>query len=152
MPDGIVSIDIKDVSRLADKIKAMDLSSTDRRRLLTEIGVEMETQTDERFKQKYDPAGNDWADILESTQKWYARNRKGNPPLVREGHLQGSIASAVESDSAVLVGTLLKYGKYHQEGTKKMAPRPFAGLESPEDISDIEGIIGDFLRRKMGGG
>jgi len=152
MADGVVSINLKDVSRLADTINAMKLSSSDRRKLLGDIGVEMETQTDSRFDQKTDPGGNDWADLAERTLEWYARHPMGNPPLVRSGALQGSIASEVEGDDTVFVGTLLKYGIYHQEGTKKMPPRPFAGLEAPGDVSEVERVVENFLRRKTGGG
>lgn len=108
-------------------------------RLMDEIGSILEDSTRQRFYDKTDPTGAQWANLLSSTQ-----DKKGNNKiLVQSGDLMASITHHANATSTT-VGTPKIYGVYHQFGTKNMAVRPFLGL-SDDDKQDIYAKINHYL-------
>lgn len=108
-------------------------------RLMDEIGSILEDSTRQRFYDKTDPTGAQWANLLSSTQ-----DKKGNNKiLVQIGDLMASITHHANATSTT-VGTPKIYGVYHQFGTKNMAVRPFLGL-SDDDKQDIYAKINHYL-------
>lgn len=152
MAGSVVTIQDDELKALCSRLNSMALKPSERKELLGSIGVEMETQTKERFATKETPAGDDWADIAESTKNYYQKKfgtkNPGNGTLWRQGSLMDSITSEVNSWS-VVVGATKVYATVHQYGWKErnIVARPYLGL-SNEDKADIIGIINGFLDRR----
>jgi phage virion morphogenesis protein len=150
MADPVITVNINELKRLADRLNSYMLSGADRADLLNQMGGVVKSQTINRFNTKIDPEGNTWKAVAESTREYLDRYVRGaDPPLVRGGYLQGSIKSVLESADAVLVGSTMKYAEFHQEGTSKMKARKFLGL-STDNIDELDSVIEKFLKRKMG--
>jgi HK97 gp10 family phage protein len=56
--------------------------------------------------------------------KIHYASKPGNPPAIDTGNLIGKILMSVKS-SEVELGTNVKYGKWLEEGTGSMEPRPW---------------------------
>jgi phage gpG-like protein len=150
MADPVITVNINELKHLADRLNSYMLSSADCADLLNQIGGVVKSQTINRFYTKIDPEGNTWKAVAEATQKYLDRYVGGvDPPLVRGGYLKGSIKSVLESVDAVLVGSIMEYAEFHQEGTSKMKARKFLGL-STDNIDELDSVIENFLKRKMG--
>jgi phage gpG-like protein len=107
-------------------------------------------------EQTFRSEGPGWKPLSQST---IDKRRKGNSPfgikiLQDSGFLKGSMTAVshpkghrwTNKKDRVEVGTSVKYGKYHQEGTKKMVARPFATFPS-ETRSKIRKVIAEgFLK------
>jgi phage virion morphogenesis protein len=96
--------------------------------------------------EKDDPDGRAWAAWMPSTRE--ERTKKGNVGLGLlwdEGTLLGSIRVQT-SAKEVVIGTTMKYGKFLQEGTSKMAARPFIGWSDAE-----AGMTERFIARYIEG-
>ena len=87
-------------------------------------------------EQTFRNEGPGWKPLSQATLK---KRRKGNSPfgvkiLQDSGLLKGSMTAVshpkghrfTNKTDRVEVGTNVKYGYYHQEGTSKMVARPFA--------------------------
>lgn len=152
MADAVVTIQDDELRALCSRLNGMALKPSERKELLGSIGVEMETQTKERFATKETPDGDDWADIAESTKNYYQKKfgtkNPGNGTLWRLGSLMDTITHEVDSWS-VTVGATKVYAAVHQYGWKKknIIVRPYLGL-SNDDKADIIGIINRFLDRR----
>lgn len=149
MADAVVKIQDDDLRLLCSRLNEMALKPSERKQLLDDIGVEMETQTKERFAEKKTPDGDSWADIADSTKQYYLKKfgtmNPGNGTLWRQGSLMDSITSEVNSWS-VVVGATKVYAAVHQFGWKErnIVARPYLGLGN-DDKADIIGIINGFL-------
>jgi phage virion morphogenesis protein len=149
-----VSFDLRELDAVRNNVLSVAVLSAEKRgQLLKSIGVEMETQTQDRFDTKLDPSGNKWADIADATKKYYAR--KGwlgkHSTLLLEGDLRDSITSEVQGGNwSVLVGAAKEYAAVHQFGwpAKNIPARPYLGV-STEDAKEIEGIVRGFLARSF---
>lgn len=53
----------------------------------------------------------------------------GRPLLHKSGDLMRNFRSVVTGPETVVVGTKVKYARYHQHGTKKMPARPFMPVD-----------------------
>lgn len=73
MADAVVTIQDDELKALCSRLNKGALRPSDRKQLLSDIGVEMETQTQERFATKESPDGDSWADIAESTRRYYEK-------------------------------------------------------------------------------
>lgn len=152
MADAVVTIQDDELRALCSRLNSMALKPSERKELLGSIGVEMETQTKERFAEKKTPDGDDWADIAESTKNYYQKKfgtkNPGNGILWRQGSLMDSITHETDSWS-VTVGATKVYAAVHQFGWKEknIIARPYLGL-SNDDKADIIGIINGFLDRR----
>ena len=86
------------------------------------------------MSEKDDPEGRAWAAWMPSTRE--QRTKKGNVGLGLlwdEGTLLGSIRVQTSAHE-VVIGTTVKEGAYLQEGTSKMAARPFLGWSEAEAL------------------
>ncbi|MCM1321615.1 MAG: phage virion morphogenesis protein [Bacteroides sp.] len=148
---ALVTIQDDELRALCSRLNNMALKPADRKQLLTDIGVEMETQTKERFETKTTPDGDTWKDLADSTKYYYRKKFGSDDPrkglLYRSGSLLDSIESQPDSWK-VLVGATKIYATVHQLGWKEknISARPYLGL-SAENKSDIIGIINGFLAR-----
>lgn len=127
--------------RMLDRLDRLDT-----RKLLTQIGGDLEAQTRERLSStKTAPDGERW-------KPWstaYAARAKPNAKLLeRTGTLIDSIAFEV-GDDAVTVGSNMVYAATHQFGRGNIPARPFLGV-SAEDIEDIGSTELDFIAKAVG--
>ena len=144
---------------LCSRLNGMALKPSDRQKLLDEIGMEMETQTDFRIAElKKSPDGNDWKNITAATEQFYRKH--GIKPgrkwlLYQEGYLARSITHEKDNLS-VIVGATAEYAALHQFGGEvypfgnkkakkvKVEARPYLGL-STDDKAEVAAIINGFL-------
>jgi HK97 gp10 family phage protein len=76
-------------------------------------------------------------------------SKPGQPPHVDTGRLRQSIAWELHSDGrGVRIGTNVNYGKYLEEGTRHMAPRPYLRPSLKESRAMIKMILSGSLDRK----
>lgn len=84
-------------------------------------------ETEKAFDNERSPEGEKWAALNPSYKlNRHARGYDGNILKVR-GHLVDSL-NIDHGDSFAMIGASEPYGKFHQQGTSKMAARPFLGL------------------------
>ena len=108
---------------------------------LRAIGGIVESSTCRRIAEwKTAPDGVKWADVSEKTKR--RKNGRGGI-LVDHGHLLASITHEASADS-VIIGSVMNYAAYLQEGTAHMPARPFLGL-SDKDYRDIDHLLEDWL-------
>jgi phage virion morphogenesis protein len=109
-------------------------------RLLTVLGNQIRSQTLRHFEREVGPAGK-WADLRPAT---IARKRGGQGQILSDtGRLRGSISAVIGAHEAE-VGTNVFYGKFHQNGTRKMMARPFLGL-TDGDRDELERTVDAFM-------
>lgn len=154
----MIAFDLRELDAVRKRrIEAAALNYDERGKLLGSIGVEIETQTQNRFDTKRAPDGNRWKPIAEATKEFYRRAMAGGkkldgtprPPLLVSGALRDSVVSEVQSGNwSVIVGAAKEYADVHQYGyaAKNIPARPFVGV-SNEDMGEIDKIIADFLKR-----
>ena len=63
--------------------------------------------------------------------------------MVDRGNLLKSITHEAAADS-VIIGSVMLYARWLQEGTQRMEARPFLGL-SDKDYRDIDELLADWL-------
>ena len=74
----------------------------------------------------------------------------GRPLLYKSGELKQNFRSVVTSPETVVVGTKVKYARYHQHGTKKMPARPFLPVDkSGQLMPDVERKIRKIADRAI---
>jgi phage gpG-like protein len=98
------------------------------------------------MSEKDDPDGHQWAAWMPSTRE--QREKKGNVGLGLlwdRGDLLGSI-KVQTSRNEVVIGTTMPFAPYLQDGTPKMAARPFMGWSLAEQSMSEE-----FIARYIGG-
>ncbi|WP_147613912.1 phage virion morphogenesis protein [Treponema pectinovorum] len=151
MAGSVVTIQDDELKVLCSRLNNMALKPSDRKKLLHSIGVEMESQTKERFETKTSPDGDDWAEIAQSTKKFYRKKYGSDNPgkgtlwRLSSVPLIDTVTSQAGSWS-VLVGATKVYAAVHQYGWRErnIPARPYLGL-SNDDKVDIIGIINTFL-------
>lgn len=109
----------------------------------------------------FDAEGPGWAPLAPSTIK---RRRQGRArfggmsvrKLRDSGEMHGSVTAVthpkghrVVTEDRAEVGTNLKRGHWHQEGTPRMPARPFMRIRQ-EDIPQIENTIADAFMATLG--
>ncbi|MDR0386856.1 MAG: phage virion morphogenesis protein [Treponema sp.] len=169
MAGAVISLGLKEVEGLARILNGVKLASEDRVQLLKDIGVELESQTQERFDTQKDPDGNKWKELAQKTRDYYMQNGLGKGSLlVQEGSLRDTITSRVSDSWSVLVGATMIYAAIHQWGgeivpkaaaalyvpgygkLKKVTipARPYLGVSS-QDAADIAAIAQGFAARRF---
>lgn len=160
MAGAAIQFDVSELlalnARIADGMRK--LLAGDPAQLLTDVGVELEGQTQERFESGRGPDGKRWAKWSDSYRK--SRPRQGSV-LRLEGDLQRSITHDV-SGSKLQVGSSDVRAATHQYGDRRLAwgrvevtwpARPFLDvqLQDPQSREEIGALIEDFVRRHGGG-
>jgi phage virion morphogenesis protein len=145
---AMVEIKTNEIERLAKKINSYALTPSKKTELLEALGTEIIEQTIDRFSDNVKPDGNKWDPWKASTEAYYKKYfaGKGNSLLFFEGDLQNTMSRHADSNS-VLVGSPMEYAIFHQEGTSKMAARPFLGL-SVDNINDLQNKVDEFMERQ----
>lgn len=141
--------DTEEIKQLQDKLKSLKLSSSEERNILSGIGAEIETQTEERFEKQKDVSGNKWKDISQKTREYY--NKKGikGSILSRTRQLRDTIESQI-NNSQLLTGAVKVYAAAHNFGddARNIPQREFLGLNE-ENIRDIEDIVNSYLENSI---
>lgn len=114
--------------------------------LLDRIGQYLVSTTQARIRStKTSPDGTPWAPWKPGTYLARAkRGALGGGVLYDTGNLFSSITYTVGPDS-VEVGTAAPYARFLQQGTPRMAARPFLGISQ-----DDETAIAAIIRRHLG--
>lgn len=160
MAGAMIVLDVSEVlavnERIADGMRK--LLAGDPEQLLTDVGVELEGQTRERFESGRGPDGKAW-------EKWsdsYRARRPNQGSVLRlHGGLQGSITHHV-SGNVLQVGTRDVRAATHQYGDRRLAwgrvtvtypARPFLDVElqDPQSGEEIAALIEDFVLQHGGG-
>lgn len=106
------------------------VAKLDERDLLDELGAVLLAETLKNFEEERDPDGKAWESLKDST----LRQKRGGKILQDSRAMLRSI-EARRSGTTLEVGTPLEYGQWHQEGTRRMEARPFAGFgRSSKDV------------------
>jgi phage virion morphogenesis protein len=132
MAGATIELGLKEVEGLARILNGVKLGPQDRAQLLHNIGVEMESQTRERFDTREDPGGNPWKELARKTRDYYVQNGLGGGSLlVQKGYLRDSITSEVQGGAwSVLAGATMVYAAIHQWGGE-IVPKTAAALFVP---------------------
>ncbi len=150
MASAAVEINVKEVVSLASKLSGLALKPSEREKLLTSLGVELEAQTQERFDTKVDPEGNEWEELSEKYRAYLSKRFPGaEPQLVVSGDLRDTIESQVESWK-VTVGATKEYAAVHNFGfeKKKIPKRQYLGI-GLEDERELEAIVDAFIEERL---
>ena len=99
-----------DDSKFRNKLNALMAVTRDKKKLLTEIGLQVESSIAKNFKKEEDSKGAKWKSTI-----------RGGRILQDKGNLR-HIVSEVQG-SSVKVGTTVEYGIYHQYGTGVYGPK-----------------------------
>lgn len=120
MSGANLTINLKEIDALRDLLNSMALTSNDRRKLLSDIGLEMEEQTRSRLTEtKETPDGKPWAWYSDVTLRYLEEQGLSIDLLNRTGDLHKSLTSKLKSEWAVMVGATKEYAATHQFGAKQ---------------------------------
>ena len=134
MAGSYISIEVYGMNRV---VAVLDrLSRPDWDRLLRMMGSIVEDQTINHFQTRRGPNG-----------PWPPLKSRSGQPLVKTGHLRGSIFHAIGGDY-VRIGTNVKYGRYHQEGTRTIPERAFLGV-TEADKGELKHAIESYIEGIM---
>lgn len=158
MAGAAIELNISEVQALVPQVLAglQGLLDADRDQLLTDLGVEIEGQTKDRFDEQTAPDGTAWEPWSPTTAR--LRAGSGGHILVRSGELQESVTHAVEGGE-LRVGSAKVYAAVHQYGhtfddsafgAVTIPERPYLGL-SDSDRDELAMLVEDFIRRNGGG-
>ena len=158
MAGAAIELDLTELRALNQALSAglRGLLQADRGQLLTDLGVELEGQTKERFDERRAPDGSRWQPWAPATKRL---RRGGGGLLVRSGELRESITHVVAGDE-LQVGSNKVYAAVHQYGhtfdkptafgTPTIPARPYLGI-SERDRGELGMLIEDFLKEHGGG-
>lgn len=110
------------------------------RPLMTLLGERSRAQFLSYFDKGAGPNGK-WEELKPSTKA--NPKRKSGKPLSDTGLLKGSIDKII-SGHILTMGTNVFYGKYHQDGTKKMVAREFLGW-GKQELAELETLTQRYL-------
>ena len=146
-----LEIEVKD-SKVRKLLKKLQSRVTDMSPIMENVAALMRRAVDKNFEvEGRDKAGHEhtWKELAPSTQRYRARHKgekyAAHPILEFNGDLKKSLNVDHGKDWAK-VYTGVKYGVYHQLGTKKMPARPF--LLIPR--TDLKAIVA-YLKEKLWG-
>ncbi|RLG91053.1 MAG: phage virion morphogenesis protein [Candidatus Hecatellales archaeon] len=146
-----IQIDTKEIRKLLKKgqstLKNLSPIMRDVAQLMR-VSVEKNFEAEGRDKTG---ATHTWAPLAKSTQKRRAKYKgeanKAHPILEMTGRLKQSINTAHGRDYAQ-VYTGVRYGVYHQTGTRKMPARPFMLIPRAE-LRGIEKFIASKIEEAL---
>lgn len=149
MAGAAVSFDVREIESLAQRLSGLALDAGDRRRLLTDLGVELEAQIVERFDTKKAPDGTAWQALSERYAAFLAEKFPGaRPQLVVSGELRDTVESQPD-DWEVLAGATKIYAARQNFGYEDKTPaRTFIGI-SLENERDLLAIVDESLKAKI---
>jgi phage virion morphogenesis protein len=133
MADTLLSISLS-FENLADRIEHPRLAPA-----VEQVRGKLAKDTDQNFERSRDPDGNDWKPPVRKLDRKL---------LVKTGLLRQTsvtqVANAPVNDSGFTADPAWEpfYGIFHQEGTSRLAARPFAGF-GEQALDDATGTIAD---------
>jgi phage virion morphogenesis protein len=137
MAGASFSIDLSDITAMAAQFARAEAASVDLTPLMDDIGLALETTTDERFDAGRAPDGSAWAKGAKLTGK----------TLILDGFLKNSIGdSRIVTADSVTIGSPLEYARAHDQGYDEgnLPKRQFLGLGG-DDEETIGELSADFL-------
>jgi phage virion morphogenesis protein len=144
MAGASVTIDDRD---LLAALSRLQQAGGNMRAVFNDIGELLLKSTSERFESEQSPDGEPWAllTVKYVTEKPYNYDKI----LVLDGYLLGSL-DYQSSETAVQIGTNIKYGATHQFGRPDdgIIARPFLGL-SASDKEEVLIRIAEHLRHAV---
>tara|TARA_R100001129_G_scaffold172248_1_gene142812 strand:- start:74 stop:565 length:492 start_codon:yes stop_codon:yes gene_type:complete len=101
---------------------------------------------DKAFTSKGKSIGMNWPPLSPAYAAWKSRHFPNRPLLVLRGHLRDSLTNESSRQMVfnraggrqLIIGTRIKYAKFHQYGTKKMPARPFVKVD--------QGLVNDWAK------
>lgn len=123
-----VSLDFEvDISAPMRDLKKMTDRADDQRPVLEHARDVLKLANERNFASNGLPVGG-WAPLDAEYGSWKSANFPGAPPMVQTGRLFRELTSLrgpgnVIGQNTATFGTRLKYAKFHQYGTTKMAKR-----------------------------
>ncbi len=140
--------------KLEEKLKQLQELIGNLRPVMRNVAILMREEIEKNFKYEgRDEHGNvrTWQPLSEKTQKRRAKYKgeayAAHPILEFTGRLKQSINIDHGKDYAK-VYTGVKYGVYHQTGTRKIPARPFMIIPRP-GLKKIKDYLQDVIRRVM---
>jgi len=136
-------------------LKKLERKAKTMKPAMNDISVYMKHEVMDNFKSQGRP--NKWQPLSEKYSKYKSESAgAGKPILEFHGKLKQSINAKHTNDNA-MVRTGVKYGVYHQTGTRKMPARPFMpDKKNPnmppfdtKGINRIKRIIELYLTREV---
>jgi phage virion morphogenesis protein len=128
-----MTIDLEQALACLNRLASLNMSPW-----MAKVGQQAQQSVQQRIRQsKQDPDSAAWSPWMPSTEKY--RTKKGNAGqglLWDDGTLLNSIKFHSASDG-VSVSSEVPYASYLQDGTERMAARPFMGW-SDEDIAGLD--------------
>lgn len=146
-----IRIDSRELKRLLQKGQSIlrDMSP-----IMRDVAQTMKSTVNKNFEAEgRDEMGrpHTWKELARSTQKVRERykgsDKKAHPILEFTGRLKQSINTAYGRDYAQVYSGV-KYGVYHQTGTRKMPARPFMVMPKSE-LRQIERFIASKIEEAM---
>lgn len=137
MAGSSFTVDLTDINGLAAQLARAEAASVDLTPLMDDIGLALETTTDERFDTGRAPDGSAWPKGAKLAGK----------TLILDGFLKNSIGdSRIVTANSVTIGSPLEYARAHDQGYPEgnLPKRQFLGLgdDDPETIGELSA---DFL-------
>ena len=141
-----VEFDVEGTRYLSLGLNAVQRYFGNTRGLMRQMGAAVESQTRRRIQdEKEAPDGTPWVPWSEE----YAATRHGNQSLlINQGHLLNSIRAGLVTDDAVVIGTHLDYGAFHQFGVPFHVSRELGGIPA-RPFLDVE-FEHDANRQELG--
>ena len=92
---------------------------------------------DKAFESKGGSIGKRWKPLSPAYAIWKGRHFPGRPLLVLKGRMKRSLTDSTSRDMIfsrkggrqLIIGTRVRYAKFHQYGTSKMPARPFIKVD-----------------------
>ena len=148
MSGSCVELNLKEVKVLQALFEKAKLSTAEKEQLLTNLSVEVEMQTLDRFDTKIDPEGKKWKPIADSTRKYLIKHFPNASLLVRSGELRDSVESQLKNSDSIFIGSAKEYASYIQDGTSKMPARSMFGIGTG-DYPALVKITTDFISARL---
>jgi len=114
--------------------------------VMKDLSVYMKQQVMENFKAEGRP--EQWRPLSEKYLKYKLQKKGASKLLEFHGKLKQSI-NARSSKGEARVRTGVKYGVYHQTGTKKMPARPFMPSSDVPDMPPFDDKGMQYMKRKL---
>lgn len=137
-----IEIHTDDVDRLIQRIENLSLAP-----MLKDMGAYQKESVLLNFEKQGRP--DKWAPLSLNYKRWKLAHGYSDKILIRTGRLRSSVNMKV-SQNMVRIFSGMKYGVYHQTGTRKMPARPFLVVQK-EDINVLKRIAEGFLEKVLRG-
>ena len=140
-----VSFNVQDAEVKA-MLKKLKRKTGDLKPALKDISVYMKKEVMTNFKKQGRPS---WKPLSPAYAAYKAQKAGGGKPILEfHGKLKQSI-NARSSATKAETKTGVKYGVYHQTGTKKMPARPFMPSSDVPDMPPFDDKGMQYMKRKL---